>query len=1154
MVVKLMIKRIVSILLSLLLFISFGFSYTYAVDNTVSNQSDQNISTNVSSDTVADEVYNLPEKYFKDGDIIVPIDDVNKDRLDGEAIAYTSSYGKSTNTNQWGMEITVVNNVVKKVTKPNYVNPNNSAVPDNGVVISIHISNPEFNVLLNRVKEGDKVEVVLDNFNTTTFWKTKYDAFDPKTYEDNPAGYGVPGMRGNNQLIIYDSLYGSRTGTNEYGYEVVINKDGEIVSAGGNNSEIPTGGLVLSGHGDAAKWLKKYALIGSTVAIDKINKEVIIKHMPMSYVDEAQYKIDMVENNLKDAKEQFKNIPYDDIQAIIDSAKGKLDNAKTCLNKGSYEEAENLLKSIDDDVNKAMYMSFESVKVESRAIWIRPKEKSLSEVEKNLDMLENMNINTIYLDVFWGGYTIYPTSNKYTAQNPIYNGFDVLDAYVKEAHKRGMEVYAWTENFLIGTSNLSDGGPIKAKEPNWLMISRKGYNYLVDSSGIKYYFLNPVIPDAREFLIELYKELAIKYDIDGIQFDYMRYPNSYDYSNDFGYDDYTRNLFKQYAGVDPKYLNVSSDMWQLWNYFRMNIINSFAYSVISELRMIKPEIKIAADVWPNYDTAPSDIFQDSKDWTIKNYLDILNPMSYYTSVLLVTDDLKNTLNFASGHSMVVPAIGTSIGTDSVTLLKQIDAIRNNGGVGVGLFEFESLFKNGYEDALKGGVFSTQAVAPDKDPIYAVETVLGGTLSDIDGVYVKLGGMSQSEASTYKNLLSSIISALKSPNAVGNLKATLNEIDDVLQRVNNDKNLNTNVVARITNDLTKCKMILSSIMAGEEFKENHVIDELRVEIPSNYNKIGSVLPVKVKGIFGDNKLDFVYLDTSQYEVVSDNPSVVGVSNGSLIINGTGKANIKITVKGNLNIAHGVDTKLSFTVDTNSADKKVSLLNGVLKAVNISNNSVELSWSDGGVDLNAAGYIVERNGEEIARVNNTSYKDMTCTPGESYTYKIEAFDTSGGILDTSNMISVTTKSNDSKNNYIYLSGTASAYGNIALYRVDEAKSLDVIKNAESDVVINFNSNENTRLKEIIIPVSVINELKMAQRNLVINTDDLKITILKDLLNIDNVNGYISIKITNKGTSQKINNLTPISNIYDIEVTKNGQKVSIPMSVALVTNGTT
>lgn len=1147
-------RKTLSLIFSVAFFLSFNISHIFAAAGAMTDMTGSNTPSGVNTNTVANDVYNLPEKYFKVDDIVVPIDGVNKDRQEGEVIVYTPSYGKSTNTNQWGMEITVVNNIVKKVTKPDYVNPNNSEIPEDGLVISIHISNPVFDKLLKTVNEGDKIEVVLDNFNTTVVWKIKYDAIDPRTYNDNPSGYGTPGMRGTNQLIVYDSLYGEKTGTNDYGYEVTVNKNGEIVSVGGNNSDIPDGGFVISGHGTSAEWLMKYALLGSTVTIDKTNKEVIIKHMPMSYVDEAEYKLNMVENNLIDDKKEFKNIPYDDVQTIIDNAKIKLNNARTYLNNGSYKEAEDVLKSLDDDINKAMYMSFASEKVESRAVWIRPKEKNLDEVVRNLDMLKSININTIYLDTFWSGYTIYPTNSKYTSQNPIYGGFDVLDAYIKEAHKRGMVVYAWTENFLIGTSDVSDGGPIKKEKPEWLMVSRKGYNYTLDKYGIKYYYLNPAIPEARDFLSELYKEIASKYDVDGIQFDYIRFPNSNDYSNDFGYDDYTRNLFKQYAGVDPKYLNVNSDMWQLWNYFRMNIVNTFVYSVVSELRMIKPEIKIAADVWPNYDTAPSDIFQDSKDWTLKNYIDTLNPMSYNMSVSLVANDLKNTLDFASGHSNVIPAIGTFIGTDNVTLLKQIEAIRDNNASGVGLFEFESLFKNGYDTALKSGVFSTPAVVPDKDPAVSTITILNDILADIDGIYVKFGGMTQNQAYSYKNLISGIVDIAKSSMTLGNAKNVINSIDNAINKTNSDKSLNANVASKLINDLERCKNILSSFAADEEFKLNHVIDDIKVEIPTVDLSKSNIVPIKVKASYSDNKLDSVYLDPSQYDISSDNTAVVGVSSGALRINGNGKANISVKIKDNLNIKPGTNTKFDFVIDTSSLNQSTISLNGRLRAVNLDGNGVLLDWSGSTVNPNIAGYIVERNGEEIARVNNTSYKDMTCAPGESYTYKIEAFDTSGGILDTSNMISVTTKSNDSKNNYIYLSGTASAYGNIALYRVDEAKSLDVIKNAESDVVINFNSNENTRLKEIIIPVSVINELKMAQRNLVINTDDLKITILKDLLNIDNVNGYISIKITNKGTSQKINNLTPISNIYDIEVTKNGQKVSIPMSVVLVTNGTT
>lgn len=1133
-------RRLLSLFLSVSIILGFSISNILAdtaltiaaTDTNTPSVNDTNASTN--------DVY-LPEKYFKIDDMVVPIDDVNVERQEGTVVAYTPSYGKYTQTNKWGLEITVVDNVITKLTKPDYITPNNSYIPENGFVISIHYSNPVFNKLLESINEGDKIEVVLDNFDTTTVWKTKYYALNPS-------------IRGYDQLVVYDRSYGSRTETNGYGYEVIVGEDGKIISAGGNDSEIPYGGYVISGHGTSAEWLMKYALLGSTVTIDKTNKEVIIKHMPMSYVDEAEYKLNMVENNLIDDKKEFKNIPYDDVQTIIDNAKIKLNNARTYLNNGSYKEAEDVLKSLDDDINKAMYMSFASEKVESRAVWIRPKEKNLDEVVRNLDMLKSININTIYLDTFWSGYTIYPTSSKYTGQNPIYGGFDVLDAYIKEAHKRGMAVYAWTENFLIGTSDIFNGGPIKKEKPEWLMVSRKGYNYTLDKYGIKYYYLNPAIPEARDFLSELYKEIASKYDIDGIQFDYIRFPNSNDYSNDFGYDDYTRNLFKQYAGVDPKYLNVNSDMWQLWNYFRMNIVNTFVYSVISELRMIKPEIKIAADVWPNYDTAPSDIFQDSKDWVVKNYINTLNPMSYYTTVTPVAMDLRNTMNFANGHSNIVLAIGTNVGTDKVTLLNQIESLRNNGASGIGLFEYESLLKNGYDTALKSSIFSIPAVIPDKDPAESVKAILSEITSNIDGVYVKLGGMTKGQADLYKNMMNSIADSAISPMTIDNAKGIISDIESTINKIYLEKGISINIISQMANELNRCKSILNSFIADQSFKANHVIDDIKVEIPSMDLKIGNIVPIKVKASYSDNKLDSVYLDPSQYDISSDNTAVVGVSSGALRINGNGKANISVKIKDNLNIKPGTNTKFDFVIDTSSLNQSTTSLNGRLRAVNLDGNGVLLDWSGSTVNPNIAGYIVERNGEEIARVNNTSYKDMTCAPGESYTYKIEAFDTSGGILDTSNMISVTTKSNDSKNNYIYLSGTASAYGNIALYRVDEAKSLDVIKNAESDVVINFNSNENTRLKEIIIPVSVINELKMAQRNLVINTDDLKITILKDLLNIDNVNGYISIKITNKGTSQKINNLTPISNIYDIEVTKNGQKVSIPMSVVLVTNGTT
>ena len=82
---------------------------------------------------------------------------------------------------------------------------------------------------------------------------------------------GVNAYRAANTLILYTSLKGSSTGTNPYGAEVAV-VDGKVVAAqnGVGNMAIPAGGVVLSGHGDAASWLRAYAPVGAAVVFHNV--------------------------------------------------------------------------------------------------------------------------------------------------------------------------------------------------------------------------------------------------------------------------------------------------------------------------------------------------------------------------------------------------------------------------------------------------------------------------------------------------------------------------------------------------------------------------------------------------------------------------------------------------------------------------------------------------------------------------------------------------------------------------------------------------------------------------------------------------------------------------------------------------------------------
>lgn len=103
----------------------------------------------ITSDNISSLIKNAPVKsYFA---IISPsnnsrgllIDGINKARGQDDVIVYTPAFGKFTNTNPWGDELLVENSAVRKIVYGNGTNSNNSGIPENGCVISVHASGCE---------------------------------------------------------------------------------------------------------------------------------------------------------------------------------------------------------------------------------------------------------------------------------------------------------------------------------------------------------------------------------------------------------------------------------------------------------------------------------------------------------------------------------------------------------------------------------------------------------------------------------------------------------------------------------------------------------------------------------------------------------------------------------------------------------------------------------------------------------------------------------------------------------------------------------------------------------------------------------------------------------------------------------------------------
>lgn len=105
---------------------------------------------------------------------------------------------------------------------------------------------------------------------------------------------GVNTSRDAETLILYNSEYGSSTGTNIYGAEAIVNADGSVTEKpywGQRDSVIPEGGFVLSGHNTMGAWICQSIDAGNYVSYNAETESITV------YKDKYTY--DSLVKNIK---------------------------------------------------------------------------------------------------------------------------------------------------------------------------------------------------------------------------------------------------------------------------------------------------------------------------------------------------------------------------------------------------------------------------------------------------------------------------------------------------------------------------------------------------------------------------------------------------------------------------------------------------------------------------------------------------------------------------------------------------------------------------------------------------------------------------------------------------------------------------------------
>jgi uncharacterized lipoprotein YddW (UPF0748 family) len=94
-------------------------------------------------------------------------------------------------------------------------------------------------------------------------------------------------------------------------------------------------------------------------------------------------------------------------------------------------------------------------------------------------------------------------------------GWDPLAFLLGEAHAQGLEVHAWMNVFKVRGPN-----PVAPSTPEH--PSRALAEWCIEQDGE--IWLDPGRPEVRTYLTDLVLDLVRSYDLDGINFDFIRYP------------------------------------------------------------------------------------------------------------------------------------------------------------------------------------------------------------------------------------------------------------------------------------------------------------------------------------------------------------------------------------------------------------------------------------------------------------------------------------------------------------------------------------------------------------------------------------------------------------------------------------------------------
>jgi uncharacterized lipoprotein YddW (UPF0748 family) len=328
-----------------------------------------------------------------------------------------------------------------------------------------------------------------------------------------------------------------------------------------------------------------------------------------------------------------------------------------------------------------------------RALFVSVIEKetvlaSKENIVKLIVFAKKARIKTLFVQIYRSNLSWFPS--KVADQSPYERclksvGEDPFAFLIRKAHAEGIEVHAWL-NLLTLSKNVN-APLLKKYGPTILTRDLKPKKTIEDYTIDQQYFLEPGDLRVRKELINMTEEVLRAYpDLDGIQFDYIRYP---DFHPIYGYAPMNVERFKKATGITV--IKDNDPVWQDWKRAQ---VTDLLKDLIKKVKAIRPRIHISTTGCMSYSRAYYEAFQDWPSWVNTGLVEFVTVMSYPDNVEEFQKNIKDAKKRVKDFTKVKLGVGAyKFVSAPIIFTRQFDLCEKAGSGACAVFYYGSVLLN-----------------------------------------------------------------------------------------------------------------------------------------------------------------------------------------------------------------------------------------------------------------------------------------------------------------------------------------------------------------------------------------------------------------------------------------------------------------------------